>query len=193
MSVDYAAVRADLASRQAAIGQILEGFDRLLGTGGGMPETGRSAVAALPAPAKTARAKPARKVAAARAPHAVTARRSKGDPAEMARARTITGRDGLRAASTATGIKYQTLWQRARKEGWKVAPSPRGRAVAQREVTVVARRPPTATPVAEPPKPPTPQGAVLRELRVCEKCHQKTIFDPCQHCHTPWDRSRRVA
>jgi len=94
-------------------------------------------------------------------------RRGATAPALLVKAELIAKKSGLRAAVEATGIKYATLWRVAHKEGWKVAPSPRGPAVHETQAKAKT---------ASKPMP----GA-----RICHKCHETARQDPCEGCGTP--------
>jgi hypothetical protein len=122
----------------------------------------RSAAKAKPAPAKIA-SSPATKTPGRAAPADV-----------LSRAKAIAAREGLRAAATATGINYQTLYGRWKREGWKVAPSPKGV-----RLTTLPKAAPK--PTTKPEKTP---------LRVCASCQLRTQTDPCDRCGTKWNRAQ---
>jgi hypothetical protein len=176
--VDYGAVIADLAERRAAIDQILEGVKRLTAGAAERAPTSAHAPRQLVAakevrPRKLRRAgkrgaKVATRLAASSAPKADRAGRPTDK--QLALARAIAEKKGLSAAVAATGIKYQTLWFRAKREGWKVAPSPKG---------VPARKP--ALSGRSGANPPQPQR--------CDHCQLVTSKDPCPACGKPLTRA----
>jgi hypothetical protein len=78
----------------------------------------------------------------------------------------IAERDGLRAAATASGLAYSTLWARAKSGKWKV-PKQQG----QHAKTETKK----------------PKGETT-PTRICDSCQLKTQRDPCEHCRTAWKR-----
>jgi hypothetical protein len=91
----------------------------------------------------------------------------RASPEVLARAKLITAKEGLRAAATATGVQYETLWGRANREKWKVAPSPKGKRLD-----------------AAPLKPKAKGEKV--PMRRCDSCQMTTSRDPCDLCGTKW-------
>jgi hypothetical protein len=171
-TIDYGAVIADLAERRAAIDQILEGVKRLTAGAAERAPTSAHAPRQLVA-AKEVRPRKLRKAGkrgakVATRPATSSARRSTDK--QLALARAIAEKKGLSAAVAATGIKYQTLWFRAKREGWKVAPSPKG---------VPARKP--ALGGRSGANPPQPQR--------CDHCQLVTSKDPCPSCGMPLTRA----
>ena len=73
---------------------------------------------------------------------------------------------GLRAAATRLGMKYQTLYGRSKKQGWKIPDFRETRAKAKKAAEKLAESTGTS--------------------RRCESCYQLTRSDPCHQCGTKW-------
>ena len=163
--IDYTAVLADLASKRAAACALFDGVSEGL----------RLLIAASPAPAEVApprqlkaapgpKAKPHRAAAKVHRPAATPkAAESASRPESPLAWKAIAERDGLRAACTASGIPYATLWARAKAQGWKVA---------RRQVQHAKAKPASK-----------PKGDLVPSYR-CESCQLTTQRDPCEFCGT---------
>jgi len=176
--IDYTAVVADLTETREVVGAALEALLRL--TGRALLPQGPAPVRRLPAVPRRApkvHAKTVAKPATAPRVSALKAAHVTAPSPQLAKAKALAAREGLRAAADQTGISYQTLWGRARREHWPLPPS--GKRAARTALTPAARGG-----VASVESKDTP-------LRVCEGCERRVTADPCPHCGKVWHRGDR--
>jgi len=181
--IDYQAVLADAVRKYQALALIVQGLTQLIDAPPAPVPVARTPLVTVARRALKAAPKPHRPAAKVQRPAAGSAAKAKpasakvatstaakhpgiSAPAEvLARAKAVAAREGLRAAATATGIGYQTLYGRAIREHW---PFPKRRGAHRAD--------------AKPKGEKTPP-------RVCPSCQLHTRTDPCDLCGTKWKRT----
>jgi len=165
--IDYAAVLEDLAEKRAAAVNL---FDQV--------SAGLRLLVPSSPPVEVAPPRQLKAAAKVKKPHRPAAKVNRPAAAPKAEKlptripgtldlKAIAERDGLRAACTASGVPYATMWARAKAQGWKAAPKH-------------GQHPKAA--------PKRPAGERTPE-RICDSCQLHTHQNPCDRCGAKWKRT----